>query len=163
MIPKNSLTWEVISDVIRWYGEIEDWRVTRERIWRKYGSYGWISSPLNLAAVVMAILYGNGDFDYSLIIANSAGWDNDCNAATVGGLLGLIFGEKEIDEKWKKPLMNIYINTNRDNMPVYEPITEIAYRTQNIAEQAILKYGGSIIWQETEKIYVIETETERLF
>ena len=158
MIPKNSLTWEVISDVIRWHEEIEDWRVTRERIWRKYGSYGWISSPLNLAAVVMAILYGNGDFDYSLIIANSAGWDNDCNAATVGGLLGLIFGEKEIDEKWKKPLMNIYINTNRDNMPVYEPITEIAYRTQNIAEQAILKYGGSIIWQETEKIYVIETE-----
>jgi ADP-ribosylglycohydrolase len=158
MIPKNSLTWEVISDVIRWHEEIEDWRVTRERIWRKYGSYGWISSPLNLAAVVMAVLYGNGDFDHSLIIANSAGWDNDCNAATVGGLLGLIFGEKEIDERWKKPLMNIYINTNRDNMPAYEPITEIAHRIQNIAEQAILKYGGSIIWQENEKIYVIKTE-----
>ncbi|MCD6470100.1 ADP-ribosylglycohydrolase family protein [Candidatus Bathyarchaeota archaeon] len=157
-VPKTSLTWEVVSDVIRWHEEIEDWRETRERIWRKYGSYGWVSSPLNLAAVVMAILYGNGDFDYSLMIANSAGWDNDCNAATVGGLLGLIVGEKGINEKWKKPLMNIYRNTNRDNMPASEPITEIARRTQVIAEKAILKYGGSIIQQNGEKIYVIKTE-----
>jgi len=158
MIPKNSLTWEVISDVIRWHEEIEDWRVTRERIWRKYGSYGWISSPLNLAAVVMAILYGNGDFDYSLIIANSAGWDNDCNAATVGGLLGLIAGERGIDKKWKEPLMNIYKNINRDNMPAFEPISEIALRTQKIAEKAIIKYGGSITQQKDERIYIIETE-----
>lgn len=158
LVPKNSLTWEVISDVIRWHEEIEDWRETRERIWRKYGSYGWISSPLNLASVVMSILYGNGDFELSLMIANSAGWDNDCNAATVGGLLGLIVGEKGIKERWKKPLMNIYINTNRDNLPAFEPITEIALRTQKIAEQAILKYGGSIILRENEKIYLIETE-----
>ncbi|MCX8170834.1 MAG: ADP-ribosylglycohydrolase family protein [Candidatus Bathyarchaeota archaeon] len=158
LVPRDSLTWEVISNVIKWHEETGDWRETREKIWREYGSYGWISSPLNLASVVMAILYGNGDFEASLMIANSAGWDNDCNAATVGGLLGLIVGEKEIKEKWKKPLMNIYINTNRDNLPASEPITEIALRTQKMAEKAIIRYGGLITSRNGEKIYLIETE-----
>ncbi|MBS7635578.1 hypothetical protein KEJ34_08910 [Candidatus Bathyarchaeota archaeon] len=71
---------------------------------------------MNLAAVIMAVLYGNGDFDYSLMIANSAGWDN---------------------KKWKEPLMNIYRNINRDNMPTSEPISEIAIRTQEIAEKLL--------------------------
>lgn len=157
-VSKNSLTWEVISDVIRWHEEIENWKETREKIWEKYGSYGWTSSPLNLAAVVMAVLYGNGDFDYSLMIANSAGWDNDCNAATVGGLLGLIVGEKGINKKWKEPLMDTYRNINRDGMPASETISEIAIRTQKIAEKTIIKYGGSIIQQENERTYIIETE-----
>jgi len=156
-IPKTSLTWEVVSDVVKWHKEYEDWRETRGKIWKKYGQYGWVSSPLNLASVVMAILYGNGDFDLSLIIANAAGWDNDCNTATTGGLLGLIVGESGIHEKWKKPLMNLYRNTNRDNLPS-DTISNIAFRTQRVAEKAILAYGAAIIENETEKTYIVQID-----
>jgi len=156
-IPKTSLTWEVVSDVTKWHKEHQDWKETRSKIWKKYGQYGWVSSPLNLASAVMAILYGNGDFDLSLIIANAAGWDNDCNTATTGGLLGLIVGESGIHEKWKRPLMNLYRNTNRDNLPS-DMISSIALRTQHVAEKAIMAYGGRIIENGTEKAYVIQTD-----
>ena len=160
-IPNTSLTWAVVSDITKWHREYSDWRETRNRIWEKYGSYGWVSSPLNLASVVMALLYGNGDFDLSLMIAVAAGWDNDCNAATTGGLLGTIVGESNIHDRWKEPLMNLYRNTNRDNLPS-DTISNIASRTQVIAEKAILAYGGAILENATGKIYVIQTDLPQI-
>ena len=51
----------------------------------------------------MAILYGNGDFMKTVGIAVSAGYDCDNQAATVGGLMGVIHGSKAIpDELTKK-------------------------------------------------------------
>jgi len=156
-IPENSLTWEVVSDVIEWHTDYPDWKTTRQRIWEKYGTYGWVSSPLNLASVVMAVLYGNGDFDLSLMIAVAAGWDNDCNAATTGGLLGTIVGESGIHGRWKQPLMNLYRNTNRDNLPS-DTISNIASRTQVMAEKAILASGGAITEDGPERLYIIQTD-----
>jgi ADP-ribosylglycohydrolase len=156
-IPRSSLTWEVVSDVIRWHGEFPDWRDTRGKIWEKYGRYGWLSSPLNLASVVMALLYGNGDFDLSVMIAVAAGWDNDCNAATTAGLLGLIVGESGIHDRWKAPLMDTYKNTNRDNLPD-EKISNIALRTQAVAETAILAYGGAVLENGNDRTYVIRAD-----
>lgn len=156
-VPESSLTWMVVSDVIEWHREFKDWRQTRERIMEKYGQYGWLSSPLNLASVVMALLYGNGDFDRSVMIAVAAGWDNDCNAATTGGLLGLIVGESGINERWKKPLMDLYRNTNRDNLPS-DTISNIALRTQAVAESAILDCGGAVVDSNDDKLYVIRAD-----
>ncbi len=156
-IPNSSLTWEVVSDVVEWHKEYSDWRETRKQIWEKYGEYGWVSSPLNLASVVMAVLYGNGDFDHSLIIANAAGWDNDCNSATTAGLLGTIVGESGIHQRWKEPLMDLYRNTNRDNLPS-DTISNIASRTQFVAEKVMLACGSMIFENGTEKVYIIPTD-----
>jgi hypothetical protein len=43
----------------------------------------------NLALVVWALYSARGDFSAGIGNAVMAGWDTDCNGATVGGLLGL--------------------------------------------------------------------------
>ena len=63
-----------------------------------------IDAKLNAAYVLMGILYGEGDFEKSVTIALRCGQDNDCNASTVGGFLGVMYGYEAIPEKYKNGL-----------------------------------------------------------
>jgi len=51
----------------------------------------------NHAAVLMALALGGDDFQQSLTIAASAGWDTDCNAGNVGCLNAIRLGLDAID------------------------------------------------------------------
>ena len=72
-----------------------------EQIHERYAGLPPIHSLNNLALVVWALLsYGD---DYSAAIGEvvAAGWDTDCNGATVGGLWGLT--GRPIPEYWTAP------------------------------------------------------------
>ena len=43
----------------------------------------------NHALIIHALLHGDDDFQRSLMIVNTCGWDTDCNAGNVGCLLGI--------------------------------------------------------------------------
>jgi hypothetical protein len=43
----------------------------------------------NHGLIVFSLLYGNDDFQKSLMIVNTSGWDTDCNSGNVGCLLGI--------------------------------------------------------------------------
>jgi ADP-ribosylglycohydrolase len=55
----------------------------------------------NLALVVWALCASGGDFSVAVGEAVAAGWDTDCNGATVGGLCGLM--GSPIPEHWTRP------------------------------------------------------------
>ena len=55
----------------------------------------------NLALVVWALLSAEGDFGRGIGDGVAAGWDTDCNGATIGGLLGLSLGQ--IPPSWTEP------------------------------------------------------------
>ena len=55
----------------------------------------------NLALVVWALLTGQDDYSVAVGEAVAAGWDTDCNGATVGGLWGL--QGRAIPEHWTRP------------------------------------------------------------
>ena len=59
-----------------------------------------VHSLNNLALVVWAFLSFDG-YDEAVGEAVTAGWDTDCNGATVGGLMGLHLSE--IPSKWVEP------------------------------------------------------------
>lgn len=61
-------------------------------------------APENVAFAVAGWLYGEGDFEKSLILANSLGEDTDCTCASLGATMGIILGEEGIPGKWKEPL-----------------------------------------------------------
>ena len=60
----------------------------------------------NIGIVLLGLLYGQGDFGKSLCIAVNCGEDTDCTAATLGALLGILYGRKGIPEKWLRPIGN---------------------------------------------------------
>jgi ADP-ribosylglycohydrolase len=55
----------------------------------------------NLALVVWALCAHAGDFSATVGEAVAAGWDTDCNGATVGGLCAL--SGAPVDDRWTRP------------------------------------------------------------
>jgi ADP-ribosylglycohydrolase len=174
-VPAEGPFHEGMTDVIRWHAESPaDWRSTRQKIHDKYYRYqkgdykapvSVVSSLVNGLCGVMAILYGEGDFMKTVGIAVSAGYDCDNQAATCGGLLGVMLGAQAIPAaltqdclprgRWNKPFNDTYINYSRDGLPNYNRISDIVERIANVAETAILREGGRKIEQDGEIVYVI--------
>ena len=72
-----------------------------KKIFDKYKDLSPVHSLNNLAVVVWSFLSFPDSFDEAVGEAVSAGWDTDCNGATVGGLHGLASGS--IPKKWTDP------------------------------------------------------------
>jgi len=67
-------------------------------------SHGWCHILSNAEIVVAALLYGNLDYSKSICMAVEAGFDTDCNGATVGSIIGMINGIDGIPAEWYKPI-----------------------------------------------------------
>ena len=64
----------------------------------------WVHTIPNAMIVTAALLYGEGDFGKSICLAVQAGFDTDCNGATVGSLLGMMKGKNAIGPEWANPV-----------------------------------------------------------
>ena len=64
----------------------------------------WVHTIPNAMIVTAALLYGEGDFGKSICLAVQAGFDTDCNGATVGSLLGMMKGKAAIGPEWADPV-----------------------------------------------------------
>ena len=72
-----------------------------ERLHEHFADLSPLHTLNNLALVVWALNSAEGDFSAAIGNAVAAGWDTDCNGATVGGLFGLTGAA--IPESWTSP------------------------------------------------------------
>ena len=72
-----------------------------DKLHEEYGDLSPVHTLNNLALVVWALCDAQGDFSAAIGNAVAAGWDTDCNGATVGGLCGL--SGAAIPDTWTKP------------------------------------------------------------
>lgn len=88
----SSLLKKVIDDVRNICARESDWRKVRAWLDDRYG-YDKFPGPCHMvpnhAMVLASLLLGGDDFQRSIMIAASAGWDTDCNAGNVGCLNGI--------------------------------------------------------------------------
>ena len=77
---------------------------------------GFFQAPQNIAFVILGLLYGEGEFDKTLLSAVNCGDDTDCTGATVGAIMGILLGEEGIPERWKSPIGRGIRTTSIDNM-----------------------------------------------
>ncbi|MCH9802990.1 ADP-ribosylglycohydrolase family protein [bacterium] len=71
------------------------------QIHARYDHLSPVHTVNNLAVVVWGLLVGHDDFSAAIGETTAAGWDTDCNAATVGGLWGL--SGRDIPQHWTQP------------------------------------------------------------
>jgi hypothetical protein len=139
----------------------DDWRAARQAMAQAhYGSFDYnrhawpvVDANLNGACAILALLYGKGDFQRTLDIASGLGFDADNQAATLGGLLGIIHGPEGIPanllyplgpSRWRQPFNDRYVNVSRHDLPDAS-LRDVAARLAQQGERVILANGGRIV------------------
>ena len=103
-IPQKSRLYEAITLVRNWYNETKSWDETADRIIEKYGYLPNEATINNMAMVALGIVAGELDYTKSITIATMCGMDTDCNAGTVGSIVGAAVGLGKIEKRWYEPL-----------------------------------------------------------
>lgn len=108
-IPHTSRLYEAVTTIISFYKENKSKDDCFKYIHSQFDEhtgYGWCHTISNAMIVATALLYGEGDFGKSICTAVEAGFDTDCNGATVGSVIGMRNGCTSIPDEWTKPLNN---------------------------------------------------------
>jgi len=129
-IPVESSIRRVMDDVRQWCAKDGDWRTIRALIeenhgYARYG--GHVPVVSNFAVVLMSLLLGKGNFQTSLTIANTSGWDTDCNSGNVGCLLGIKDGLSIFNGQpdWRGPVADrIYMPTADGGRAITDAVSE---------------------------------------
>lgn len=103
-IPAASRLRRDLDEVIDLHGKGTDVYEVMEHIHSRYNEFsgnGWCYTNSNAMIVLMALLYGNGDFGKSVCYAVHCAFDTDCNGATVGSIVGMLNGT--VPAEWIAP------------------------------------------------------------
>ena len=109
-IPATSRLYEVVLGIVSDYCNGVSKEKAINKLHSKYNeddSHDWCLTITNAAVVAISILYGETDFTNALGIAMECGYDTDCNGATVGSIMGIMIGAKNIPESWKNNVTGI--------------------------------------------------------
>lgn len=129
-VPDDSIIARMIADVRSWHAADDDWYVTRRLIGQHYGYDTFVGAchmVPNHALIILSLLYGKGDFRRSLMIANTAGWDTDCNAGNVGAILGIRNGPSAFTDTpdLRLPVADkMYLSTAEGGRGITDAVTE---------------------------------------
>jgi len=136
-IPKDSVLYRMISDVREWRAQEPDWRAARERLAAHYGydKYGGNCHVVpNHGLIILSLLYGDDDFQKTLMIVNTGGWDTDCNSGNAGCLMGIKNGLAGIEAgpDWRGPVADrLYLSTADGGRAITDAAAE-TYHIVNI-------------------------------
>ena len=135
-IPSDCLVARVAADLRAWCLADPDWQTTRARVSERYGYDrfpGNCHVIPNHAVVLMALLHGGDDFGRVMTIANTAGWDTDCNAGNVGCLTGIRLGLAGLERRaggpdWRGPVADRIIISSADGGNAMTDAVQVAQR-----------------------------------
>ncbi len=169
-LPDSSKAADIVDFVLADFlanPDPDDWERTRDLVYDRYQlnaeSNGfryraWTESSVNVAAGLIALLYGRGDFLRTVQIGTLTGWDSDNGTATMGGLLGLMLGHEALVAQIRvqrpefDPSDRYDIERTRNNLPdrlpddphAQDTFTMMAARCADVAERRIREAGGIV-------------------
>ena len=136
-IPHESIIYRMIADLRDWRARFQDWHEARQLLSDRYGYqiYGGNCHIVpNHGLIQLALLYGEDNFQKSLMIVNTCGWDTDCNSGNVGCLLGIKNGLSGIEAgpDWRGPVADrMYVSSADGGRAITDAVKE-AYVIINI-------------------------------
>ena len=139
-IPSQSRLAETIRNTQQWCRaemskKSQQWQNVWSEIDKNYGHYHGVHTINNAGLVVMGLYFGQRKFEEGIVSTVLAGWDTDCNAATVGSILGVKLGATALPEKWTNVLNDRLLSDVRDESD--NKISELARRTVKVADNLL--------------------------
>ena len=103
------------------------------------------------------MVYGEGDFKRSMILAINCGDDTDCTGATVGSTLGIIGGMSGIPEDWRAHIGDSIVTVSLSAGSSIRPripatCTELAARVERITPHVLFAKGADVSLGEGEEL-----------
>jgi len=169
-LPPNGRYAETIRDMIALH---KKYPTKWQDAWKEMADKYYVNEPdltktiwnanLNGACGILAMLYGNGDFQRTLDLSCAMGFDADNQAATVAGLLGIVYGFNALPkdlylpiEGWTKPFNDTYINITRHELPDAS-IQDMIDRMMKVTLQLVKNEGGKVSGKPGEEKITINT------
>jgi ADP-ribosylglycohydrolase len=172
-LPSGDRYANTVLEMIALYDKYpDDWTRARQEMARKY----YIQEPemtktiwnanLNGACGILSMLYGKGDLQRTMDLGCAMGFDADNQTATVGGILGVMYGASSFPaaltkpmKGWTKPFNDRYINITRYDMPDAS-IEDIIKRTVAQAIKVVTSNGGRLTGKATQKYLVVNAKAD---
>ena len=136
-IPHESTIYQMIEVLRNLRQKESDWQKARQFIEEHYGydKFGGNCHMVpNHALIIMSLLYGEDDFQKTLKIVNTSGWDTDCNSGNVGCLMGIKNGLQGLaaGPDYRGPVADrLFIPTADGGRAISDALTE-SYHIINI-------------------------------
>ena len=133
LIPENSLIRRMIEDLRELHDREPDWRKAFSYFSQHYGyeKYGGNCHMVpNHGLIIFSFLYGDDNFQKTMMIVNTLGWDTDCNAGNLGCLMGIKNGLEGINNgpDWRGPVSDMmYLPTADGGRSISDAATEAVY------------------------------------
>jgi hypothetical protein len=127
-VPQKSQYYSVVKESLDICASNHEKATVLEKLEKRFEQYNWIHAYPNIAAVVFALWFCNGDMTESFSLLAEAGYDVDCNGGLVGNVLGII---SDVPMQWSKPigdLLETYIK-GKEKLS----IRELADRTARLS------------------------------
>ena len=121
------------------------WQDARQRVLDRYDTFNPTFAPVNLAWVLIGLLWGEGDFADTLCTAVNCGWDTDCTGASVGAIMGILLGASGLPEEWLTPIGDdVVVGPYMLNLPAPQTLDELADATLAIADEIAADLGVEV-------------------
>ncbi|MDZ7724228.1 MAG: ADP-ribosylglycohydrolase family protein [candidate division KSB1 bacterium] len=167
-LPANSRFAQTVQDMKTLHQKYpDDWQAARQEMAETYYHNEPLDTKtiwnanLNGACGILALLYGEGNFQKTLDLSCAIGFDADNQAATLSGLLAIIVGIDGIPrdllypiEEWQEPFNDFYKNVSRHDLPDVG-LRATAQRMALQAEKIILAHGGKKVKKNGQWFYQI--------
>ncbi len=99
MIPSDSEYYSVLKFAYDSCLNNENWQDAHKQCRQKYIKYNWIHAYPNACCEIIALMYGEGDYEKTLNIITMCGVDADCNAGMIMPILGIQKGMSIIPQR----------------------------------------------------------------
>jgi len=148
LIPANSIIYRMINELRDVRERESDWyqAFTWLRAHYGYDRYGGNCHIVpNHGLMMLGLLYGDDDFQKTLMIVNTCGWDTDCNSGNVGCLMGIKNGLAGLESgpDWRGPVADrLYLPTADGGRAISDAASE-AIQVANIGRTL----AGEEPWQ----------------
>lgn len=129
-IPGDCVIARMIGDLRKLARRERDWKKAYAFMKANYGydKYGGNCHMVpNHGLIILGLLWGEDSFQKSLMIANTCGWDTDCNSGNVGCIMGIKNGLEGIEAgpDWRGPVADrMYLPTADGSGCVTDALTQ---------------------------------------
>ena len=149
VIPAESKYAGMVRDMLAWHAANPScwqttWTNAVEKYFRTKANLGRISTEqisvkVNGAMVLLGLLYGEGDFERTMKISTSGGFDSDCNPSSACGVLGTMMGFQKLAPKY-------FLSLDQSKKWSFTDFTweGLIAACDRLVREIVVKYGGRI-------------------